>query len=161
MQIRKADSSEIDGIMALYDGARRFMAQNGNPNQWVDYPSLDIVNSDIKSGKLYVFDSDGTIVGAFYLSIGRDPEYEESSCFPHSDKDYAVIHRIASSGKEKGILYKAFEFALTFSDEIRLDTYKDNKLMQKLLSRYGFEYLGDIHIAYKPYDFMAYRYVRS
>ncbi len=33
MRIRKAKPSDLDRIMHIYEGARRFMAEHGNPRQ--------------------------------------------------------------------------------------------------------------------------------
>lgn len=39
MQIRKTTVNDIDKILEIFDYARKFMAENNNPNQWVDgYP---------------------------------------------------------------------------------------------------------------------------
>ena len=34
--IRRAKEEELDEIMEIYAGARKFMAKNGNPHQWAD-----------------------------------------------------------------------------------------------------------------------------
>ena len=42
MQIRHTKPEDIPAVLALYEDARRFMAQNGNPNQWTGgYPGRD------------------------------------------------------------------------------------------------------------------------
>ena len=39
MEIRKAVPKDLDIILKMYEEARRFMAENGNPNQWINgYP---------------------------------------------------------------------------------------------------------------------------
>ena len=39
------------------------------------------------------------------------------------------------------------EYLDTLTDNIRIDTHRDNKIMQHNLAKYGFEYCGIIHIA--------------
>ena len=55
------------------------------------------------------------------------------------------FHRIASSGEIKGIFNTAMEYALQHYDTIRIDTHRDNKVMQKAIVKFGFEYCGIIH----------------
>ena len=40
MEIRKSTAQDLEQIMALYEQARDFMRQSGNPNQWGNaYPA--------------------------------------------------------------------------------------------------------------------------
>lgn len=34
MEIRKANISDFESILKIYENARQYMVQNGNPNQW-------------------------------------------------------------------------------------------------------------------------------
>lgn len=41
----------------IYAFARKFMAENGNPNQWKNNnPSREIIDNDIAAGNLYVIE---------------------------------------------------------------------------------------------------------
>ena len=38
--IRRAEEKDIDEVMSLYEHARKYKAENGNPGQWVNgYPA--------------------------------------------------------------------------------------------------------------------------
>ena len=55
MEVRQALLEEISEIMKIYEAARCFMAEHGNPTQWVNgYPSEELVTEDCKNGELYV-----------------------------------------------------------------------------------------------------------
>ena len=34
MEIRKTEQEDLDQVLALYEEARRFMRDHGNPDQW-------------------------------------------------------------------------------------------------------------------------------
>ena len=53
--IRHAVDSDKERICEIYAFARKFMAENGNPNQWKNNnPSREIIDNDIAAGNLYV-----------------------------------------------------------------------------------------------------------
>ena len=146
-QIRPAMQSDLDEIEKIYAGARRFMAQNGNPTQWANgYPNRELLEDDIRKGNLYAVTRDGEIVGVFLFVIGEDPTYGymEGGTW-RSDTPYGTIHRIASSSS--GIFAACLEFCRSKCDHIRVDTHADNKPMQHLAEKYGFSRRGIIYVA--------------
>ena len=54
MEIRKANISDFESILKIYEKARQYMVQNGNPNQWAknNWPPEDLVKKDIENGKV-------------------------------------------------------------------------------------------------------------
>ena len=82
------------------------------------------------------------------LREGVDPTYEviEEGAWPNDDP-YATIHRIASNGEVKGMVSLSIKFALQHHDTLRLDTHRDNIVMQRAIEKEGFEYCGVIHCA--------------
>ena len=148
MTITKAKYDDLEMIIPIYDYARSFMADNGNPNQWIDgYPSHAIIAEDIKNDSFYVCkNEEGSIVGAFTFIIGNDPTYEKIYCGKWlNDKPYGVIHRLVSNGTTHCITKTCIEWCLKQIQNIRIDTHADNKIMQSLMLKYGFEYCGIIH----------------
>lgn len=92
---------DFDAIVAIYDQARAYMANEGNYTQWgFGYPDSDIVRSDVESLNSYVIVADDEIVGTFYFSVEDDLTYRviEGGVWG-GDSPYGVIHRLASSGK--------------------------------------------------------------
>ena len=52
MKIRLSQIEDIPAIMAIYDVARQFMKDQGNPTQWDGgYPSAGLIEDDIAAGR--------------------------------------------------------------------------------------------------------------
>lgn len=147
--IRQALLSDLETILDIYDEARVFMRQNGNPSQWRNgYPSKGRVTDDIKENCLFVIQRDSKPCGVFFFKVGEDPTYRyiENGKWL-SDTEYGVIHRIAGRTKEKGIFAEALEFCQGKITHLRIDTHKDNSIMQHALAKYGFTPCGTIYVA--------------
>ena len=147
-EIHATRPEQIEEVMELYAHARRFMAEHGNPNQWKDsHPPRGAVECDMQDGNSYVCVDNGRIAGVFYYRIGDDPTYaviEEGQWL--NDKPYGVIHRIASDGKTKGIGSFCVNWVVSQCGNVRIDTHRDNVVMQNMLKKNGFQYCGIIHI---------------
>lgn len=145
--IRHSTDEDIPRLQVIFATARRFMAETGNPNQWAaDYPSLELLHSDIASGDSYVCIAENQIVATFVLREGIDPTYNtiyEGAWL--DDQPYATIHRIASSGERRGIFHTVMQFARLRYQSIRIDTHRDNMVMQQAIAHEGFQYCGIIH----------------
>lgn len=147
--IRQALLSDLETILDIYDEARVFMGQNGNPSQWRNgYPSKGRVTDDIKENCLFVIQRESKPCGVFFFKVGEDPTYRyiENGKWL-SDTEYGVIHRIAGRTKEKGIFAEALEFCQEKITHLRIDTHKDNSIMQHALAKYGFTPCGTIYVA--------------
>lgn len=149
MEIRKTKAEELHVVMELYEQARTFMRQSGNANQWVNgYPSEEVVKHDIREGNSYVcVEGDGTVTGVFCFMQGIEPNYqmiEDGQWL--NDAPYGVIHRMASSGRCKGLADLCLQWCFTCCDNIRVDTHKDNRVMQKVMDRNGFQRCGIIYV---------------
>ena len=148
MLIRKAFAQDMPRILKIYETARSYMAANGNPTQWgTTNPPEETLWSDIRAGQLYVAECDNTIHGVFALMDGPDPTYGRIDGQWHSDETYGVIHRIASSGEVRGILKCCLAFAAERHRYLRIDTHENNKTMQHLLEKFGFNRCGIIYLA--------------
>ncbi len=158
--VRKALKNELPELMEIYKAAQRFMAETGNPTQWGTFhPALPMLEEDIEIGRLYVIERDGSIAGVFMFEIGEDPTYKviEDGAWL-SDSPYGVIHRIAARIGAKGVVREAAEFALTLIDHLRIDTHEDNKIMQHVLEKLGFQRCGVIYV-YNGTPREAYEYI--
>ncbi|MFI3268648.1 MAG: GNAT family N-acetyltransferase [Rikenellaceae bacterium] len=146
MYIELAKLSDLDEIMAIYQGAITYMKANGNPNQWIDgYPGESVVVNDINSDHLYVCKNDDEIVAVFCYFVGDEPTYSEIydgawSC----DNEYGVVHRIASNGSVKRVADYCLEWCFAKHPHMRIDTHSDNVTMQNVLERCGYEKCGII-----------------
>ena len=151
MIIRLAELREKDEILSIYDSARVFMRESGNPNQWAGkYPDEDTVLRDIENEKLYVCTENNDILAVFFYTVGIDPTYLKIYDGKWvNDKPYGVIHRIAVSNKArgKGVAKVCFDFAYDKCGNVRIDTHRDNIPMQRALEKNGFTRCGIIYLA--------------
>ena len=152
MKIRKTTENDINRISEIYSYARDFMARNGNPHQWGDHnwPPMDLIKNDIKEGNSYVCLNDkDEVIGTFYYIYGKDVEpyyLEIDNGAWISDEPYAVIHRIAGDGSEKGIGAFCINWVYDKCKHVRIDTHEDNKIMQNLLKKLDFKHCGTIYV---------------
>ena len=148
MEIKKATAGQLPAILELYGNAREFMREHGNPNQWYDfYPEKELLEEDIREGRLYVMEDEQGIHGAFAFFQWEDPTYaviEDGAWL--SDAPYGTIHRIAGDGVTKGILRAAVAFCSAFNPHLRIDTHHDNKVMQGAILKNGFQECGVIYV---------------
>ena len=146
---RQATIKDMPAIDAVYASARRFMAENGNPNQWgTTNPPREKLLRHLSLGELYVEETDGAIHAAFSLTFGDDPTYgviDDGSWL--SDAPYAAIHNVASDGSVAGFFTRCVAFCRERSDHLRIDTHADNRVMQHLVLKHGFSRRGIIYLA--------------
>ena len=148
MTVRNATIEDLPIILKIYDRARSYMRETGNPNQWGSHnPPIFVLEKDIMSGNLYVLEDEHEIQGVFAFIIGEDPTYRVIDGAWRSDKPYGTIHRIAASGKKRGVFTACIEFCERKIDHLRIDTHQDNRIMQHLVTKHGFRYCGIIHLA--------------
>ena len=139
--IKKAEVKDLAKLDMIYEAARRYMRESGNPDQWgMSYPGEDILLNYIANAVLY---TDEEFNFAFVL-MGEEEAYRDiygGSWL--NDKPYLTLHRVAGNGKVKGVFSKVFEYSLMKMKEvglsnIRIDTHEKNLTMQKALTRQGF-----------------------
>lgn len=159
--IRLAKLEDLDEILEIYAKSRIFMKATGNPNQWGENrPTNEAVITDINENRMYTIWEDDSIIGVFSIydytdGITRDKDYDNIIGEWLNDKPYIAIHKVASSGKRGGIFRQIVNFAKEITDDIRIDTHKDNRIMQLNIKRNGFKYCGIVYIEGK-YERLAY-----
>ncbi len=148
MRIEHAADADLKACLEIYANARKFMAEHGNPDQWRNHPSPEVVKADIAAGNLYVLrKDDGVLAGVFVFAPVPDPTYlqiYEGSWL--DDRPYWVIHRLASALTEHGVFKAIADWCFAKADSIRIDTHEDNIPMQKALEKYGFYRCGIIFV---------------
>lgn len=147
MHIRNAERHDLPVLMELFAGARRFMAEKGNPKQWWGgYPTEEMLRADIAAGQLYVCEEEAHIYAAFVLIIGDDPTYQVIEGAWKNDLPYGTLHRIASTGEKRGMVDEIVRWAFAKCGNLRGDTHELNLPMQHAFERNGFEYCGTIWV---------------
>ena len=144
--IRQAKYEDLEKILEIYAQARAFMRAHGNLEQWKGgHPYREVLERDIEKGQLYVLDEDGPCA-VFAFIPGLDPTYGVIEGAWGSDEPYAAIHRVASSGKSRGVFGKIVSYCAQRCPHLRIDTHKDNYVMQGAIVKQGFAYRGIIHL---------------
>lgn len=147
---RGAVRGDLPQILQIYAHAREAMAASGNPTQWGDnFPPQELLEEDIDSNRLFVYVVNGQLMGVFAFILGADPTYQviEDGAWLNDALPYGTIHRLASSGKSKGVASAVIEWCLEHCQSLRADTHADNQIMQHLLEKNGFTRCGIIHVA--------------
>ena len=148
--IRKATAQDMEAIMAVFDAARKILADSRNTNQWKNgYPSEEIVLSDMEKDGGFVIEDGGQIVGYFAFLPSTEPTYSKiyNGEWLDDTLPYHVIHRIASFPDAHGIFKSIMDFCFSLESNIRIDTHKDNHIMQHNILKHGLTYCGIIHLA--------------
>ncbi|MCE5204674.1 MAG: GNAT family N-acetyltransferase [Porphyromonadaceae bacterium] len=149
-QIRPATYADLPDLMAVYAIAREFMCRSGNASQWAGgYPAESFIIEEIASEHSFVCENEAKeIAGTFCLICGEDPTYAQiydGEWLNH--EPYATVHRIASRGKEKGVAKSCIEWCFTRYPNIRIDTHRDNLVMQHIIQSMGFTYCGIVFVS--------------
>ncbi len=150
LTIRRTTAEELPLLLDMVEQSRRTMRRNGNMNQWTGgNPKPELFEADIANGNSYVcVDEDGTVKGTFAFICGEDPTYVKIHDGAWlNDKPYGVIHRIASAEGSHGVAKACISWCYSRLPNIRIDTHRDNTIMQHILLRQGFRYCGIIYLA--------------
>lgn len=148
--IRPATPADVTAIMAVMDAARQTMRRSGNPNQWNDgYPSEEVIAADMERGGGFVVVEQDRVVGYFAFLASPEPTYGViyEGQWLDDESPYHVIHRIASFPEVHHVFHDIMAFAFSNDRNIRIDTHRDNHIMQHVITKHGFTYCGIIHLA--------------
>ena len=151
--IRPSRPEDLPAMLAMYERARAFMVETGNPRQWSAeahggnaWPPENILRQDIALGKSYLCLAGDEPAATFFFTEGPEPTYASIEGSWLSEDPYYVVHRIASSGTAPGAGSFCLEWAYKQAGHLRIDTHPDNRPMQHVLKKLGFTYCGIIHV---------------
>ena len=152
MVIRPATSADIPALRPVFEAAKGIMRADGNPDQWSapGFPDDSLLLRDIARGGGFVIESvipseaKESIVAYFALLPSPEPTYDYIDGAWLTDEPYGVIHRMASYPDAHGIFSAVIDYALTRYGHLRIDTHRDNRIMQHLIKKHGFTYCGII-----------------
>lgn len=151
MRIRAAKGADLSAIMDVLEAAKGIMRESGNTGQWVNgYPSREVVQADIDAGYGFVvLDDSGSLAGYFAFIPSPEPTYARIFQGEWLDDTlpYHVVHRIGSYPHVHGVFRTIMDWCFSRDCNIRIDTHRDNHIMQHSILRYGFSYCGIIYLA--------------
>ena len=147
---RKTRTSDINEVMEVITQGQAYLKSIG-VDQWQNgYPNEEVIKEDIAIGYGYVLECHKKIIGTVAISFDGEPWYDgiyDGKWL--TNEDFLVIHRLAVSDDVRGtdvateILRQAEQLcALRGVRSIKIDTHKDNIVMQKFIKKNGFVYCG-------------------
>lgn len=148
--IREARTTDMADIMQVMEEAKAIMRQSGNIHQWADgYPSGSVIASDMEKHGGFVMEEEGRIVAYFAFLPSPEPTYAKiyNGAWIDDTLPYHVIHRIASAPNVHGVFKSIMDFCFSKERNIRIDTHRDNLIMQHNILKHGFTYCGIIYLA--------------
>ena len=148
--IREAKPTDMADIMKVMDAAKKIMRQSGNMHQWGEgYPSEAVIMADMEKDGGFVIEDNSEIVGYFAFLPSPEPSYLKIYEGEWLDdvQPYHVVHRIASYPDAHGIFSDIMDYCFAADRNIRIDTHRDNTIMQHVIEKYGFTYCGIIYLA--------------
>lgn len=148
---RVAQATDVDRIWDIIQQAKAQMRKE-NKQQWDEsYPAMEHIMADLSCGYAYVLCADGRVVAYAAVVFDGEPTYRSIDGKWLSDLPYVVVHRLAVSDemKHKGIaviVMREIERLSVYKGvhSFKVDTNFDNLGMQKVLSKCGFKYCGEI-----------------
>ena len=147
--IREAQPKDMADIMTVMDAAKGIMRQSGNLHQWGEgYPSEAVITADMEKHGGFVVVDDGKVVGYFAFLQSPEPTYARiyEGKWLDDTMPYHVVHRIASYPEVHSIFSSIMDFCFSHDPNIRIDTHRDNKIMQHNIAKHGFTYCGIIYL---------------
>ncbi len=151
MEFRKAKTTDTDRIWQIILQAKERMRMRGSLQWQNGYPFPENIKNDIKNGYGYVLCEDNNIIAYAAVIFDIEPAYDSISGKWLTDQPYVVVHRLAVANEMTqcgiGALFMEKVEELSLQNKIfsfRVDTNFDNEYMQKILTKSGFVYCGEV-----------------
>ena len=159
LNIEKGALPDLNLLFQIYLNGKNDLEKDGI-YQWTNnYPTLSIIESDLKKGVLFVLRNDKEIIGAINISEEQEPEYETIN-WEFDNSKVLVIHRLVIDPKYQGKGYarKLMDFAEKFAkgnnySSIRLDAYSQNKRVIDFYEKRKYFIRGNVNFPEREYPF--------
>ncbi|MDF7638667.1 GNAT family N-acetyltransferase [Lactobacillus sp. ESL0791] len=168
MELKQAALTDFTQILAIIKDGTGQLAQSGI-NQWQgQYPSVAHIKEDIENGHAYLaINEGGQTVGTIAIVETPEEVYEKiNGELQRVHNEYVVVHRVAVRSKYAGHGYATqmlrAAIDLVHSEKpgvssIMIDTHENNKAMQHLIKKIGFEQIASFDGIYHPGE-LSYAY---
>ena len=99
MIIRKADFNDLECIRLIYQSARKFMSEIGNPNQWGNVnPPLERTKEDVRENNLYVVEDDDDILAVYFITNGAKEHLQAKLIAEEKSKFFESVEKLMQNG---------------------------------------------------------------
>lgn len=152
--IRLARIEDAKQIVKLFEDAKEKFKEE-KTYQWAGtYPNKESFLNDLENNVVYVYESNNNILASATIQYSIDHNYDYIEGAWLNDESYASIHRIVVDRKAqcKNIgtkIYKKCEEEIFKNNvrNVRVDTYRLNKSMIRLLEKNEFVKCGIIFLS--------------
>tara|TARA_R110002167_G_scaffold328783_1_gene535309 strand:+ start:1524 stop:2768 length:1245 start_codon:yes stop_codon:yes gene_type:complete len=159
LKIEKGQISDLEKLFQVYLNGKINLENNGI-YQWTDkYPTISIIESDLRKGVLYILRNNKNIIGAINISEEQEAEYEFIK-WEFDNSKIVVIHRLVIDPKyqKNGYAQKLMDFAENFAKEnnyssIRLDAYSQNVRVIEFYKKRNYFIRGIVNFPEREYEF--------
>ena len=152
----QVDALTPEELMEIIHQAQEYFRGAGIDQWQNNYPNEEAILNDMAFKESFVLEEDGQVVGTFMASFRPEPTYEKIYNGQWlTDGSYAVIHRVAMDNRVKGrgFACQVIQFMVNQClaqnppvHSLRGDTHQDNKSMQRLFGKNGYQHCGTIYL---------------
>ncbi|MCK1977196.1 GNAT family N-acetyltransferase [Jeotgalicoccus huakuii] len=152
MALRLAVMSDVPHIMDIVSRVIPEMHAVGNYQWDENYPNASVFQDDVKAESLYVFEEDGVIKGCITADDNHAFSYDDIP-WELARIDCLATHRLAidPNFQGQGLAQKIIREIIEVGKQkgylgIHTDTSLENKAMQYLFTKLGFEFKGNLNL---------------
>lgn len=159
MKIRHTNLEDVSKVIEIIDDAKALL-KSLEIDQWQNgYPNQEQIENDIANQESYVVVNDADeIMATTMFTTRKEPTYKkviDGEWIIDESLPYGVIHRLAMSKdfRGQGVAKFVFEYFHNYLNEkkiksLKIDTHEENKTMQALVKKMGYQYCGIIYTNY-------------
>ena len=159
LKIERGQLFDLQKLFQIYLNGKINLENNGI-YQWTDnYPTISIIEDDLKKDVLYTLKNNEKIIGAINISEEQETEYN-SIKWEFDNSKILVIHRLVIDPKyqKKGYAQKLMDFAEKFAKEnnytsIRLDAYSQNLRVIEFYKKRNYVIRGNVNFPEREHEF--------
>ncbi len=152
--VRPSREEELDALLEIVEHGRAALAEAGVP-QWNDgYPNRDTIEQDLRKKVSYTVTLDEKPIATAVILVDGEPDYNEINGGRWLQRGpYITVHRVAThkGAKRTGAASLLIKEAERIAREhgfsaVRIDTHRQNLVMQAFLEKNGFTRCGVIRL---------------
>ena len=159
LKIEKAYISDLEDLFQIYLNGKNELEKNGI-YQWTDsYPTISIIENDIRKGELFTLKNESKLIGAITINEDQEKEYQIIP-WKYDDTKVLVIHRLVVDPKhqKQGYAHKMMDFAEDFAIQndytsIRLDAYSQHEKVIEFYKKRNYVVRGNVYFPGREFPF--------
>lgn len=152
MKFLQAKNEYVNGILSILNDASAFLREQGI-DQWqgAGAPTEAEVIQSVQAGTQYLLQENGEVV-AVCTVLSHEPAYMKIDGAWKGNGAYLAVHRVAVArfARGRGLTKRLYEGVEQLARArgvryIRVDTHRDNLIMQRVFASNGFYLCGVVH----------------